>query len=230
MKKKLECNLTSCFLCSHCSEEWRELTGLRKTTLFFKKGKTIFNEGEKVTGIYFIYSGGVKVHKKWQDKKELIIRFEKKGGVIGHRGYGSAKLYPVSATAMDDSLICFIENDFFEKTLSSNPALTYKFMQLYSDELQKAELRMHNLALMEVKGRIANTIIELESVFGVDKNKWIAVPISRQEIAAHAGTAYETVFRFLKILVREKIISASGKKIKINNSSRLKRFVEYAEK
>src|SRR5690242_13150444 len=102
MRKARECNLNSCFLCQHCSEGWKELIRLKKTTIFYKKGKTIFSEGEKVKGIYFIYSGSVKVHKKWLDKKELIIRLAKSGGVIGHRGLGTAKVYPVSATALED--------------------------------------------------------------------------------------------------------------------------------
>ena len=225
MEKSKECNLSSCFFCSHCSEGWKELTGLKKTTIFFKKGKTIFHEGEKVKGIYFIYSGAVKVHKKWLDKKELIIRFAKGGGVIGHRGLGSAKVYPVSATALEDSLICFIGNDFFETSLNNNPSLTYQFMQLYADELQKAEGRMRNLALMEVKGRIAETLLELSDVFGTGKNKYIAVPVSRQDIAAYAGTTYETVFKFLRTLIQDKVISVSGKSIRLNNADKLKSFI-----
>lgn len=229
MSKVKECNLDKCFLCQHCSKGWKELTGIKKTTLLFRKGKTIFNEGEKVKGIYFIYSGAVKVHKKWLDKKELIIRFAKSGGVIGHRGLGASKVYPVSATALEDSLICFIENDFFETSLINNPSLTYQFMQLYADELQKAEGRMRNLALMEVKGRIAETLLELSETFGTGRNKYIAVPVTRQDIAAYAGTTYETVFKFLRILVHDKVISVSGKSIRLNDTVRLKSFIENAK-
>ncbi len=221
MKKEKICNLSSCFLCGHCSEGWKELIGLKKKTIFFRKGKTIFTEGETVKGIYFIYSGAVKVHKKWLGKKEIIIRFAKSGAVIGHRGLGTTKRYPVSATALEDSLVCFIGNDFFETSLTNNPSLTYQFMQLYSDELQKAELRMRNLALMDVKGRIAENLLELAGVFGTDKKKFIAVPVSRQDIAAYAGTTYETVFKLLRTMVADKIITASGKRIKLNNPGKL---------
>ncbi len=226
MKKGKDCDLESCFLCRHCSAGWRELIAVKKRTSFFKKGKPIFSEGENVNGIYFIYSGVVKVHKNWLDKKELIIRFAKSGGVICHRGLISTMVYPVSATALQDSLVCFSGNDFFENSLSNNPSLTYQFMQLYAGELQQAELRMHNLAMMDVKGRIAETLLELLRLFGTGRNKFISVPVSRQDIAAYAGTTYETVFKFLRVLVDTKVISVSGKSIRLNNVDQLMRFIE----
>jgi CRP-like cAMP-binding protein len=229
MKGSSICDLNSCFLCRHCSEGWRDLIGLKKTTLFFKKGKSIFTEGQKVTGIYLIFTGSAKVHKQWADKKELIIRFTKAGGIVGFRGLGSSKLYPVSATALEDSKICFIENEFFETTLANNPSLTLQLLQLYADELQKAELRMRNLALMEVKGRIAETLLELQTAFDTKKNKYISVPVSRQDIAAYAGTSYETVFKVMRTWLDEKIISASGKSIRINNLVKLQGIVKHAK-
>jgi CRP-like cAMP-binding protein len=213
-------------MCRHCTSEWKELIALKKKTILFTKGKAIFSEGEKVKGIYFMYSGSARVHKKWSGKKELIIRFARAGDVLGHRGFGSAKTYPVSATALEDSSVCFIENDFFEKTLTTNPSLTYKLMELYADELQKAEWRMRNLALMEVKGRVAEALLELVNVFGTGRNNYINVPVSRQNISAYAGTTYETVFRLLRNMTDEKIISVSGKKIRINNTEKLKKIIQ----
>jgi CRP/FNR family transcriptional regulator len=135
----------------------------------------------------------------------------------------------VSATALEDSKICFIDNDFFEATLHNNPSLTYQFMHLYADELQRAELRMRNLALMEVKGRIAGTLLELADTFGTGKNKYISVPVNRQDIAAYSGTTYETVFKFLRTLIANKTITVSGKNIRINDMARLKSLVKSAK-
>src|SRR5439155_14909762 len=94
------CDLNSCFLCTSCIPEWKELVAIKKTTLWFLKGKQLFNEGEKPKGIYFIYSGAVKVHKQWIDGKELILRFAKTGHTVGYRGQGAEDLYPISATAL----------------------------------------------------------------------------------------------------------------------------------
>ena len=123
-KKNESCNVSSCFLCSHCIPEWKDLIAVHKTTLRFKKGEQLFSEGEPVKGVYFMYSGAVKVHKHWIDQKELIIRFTKAGDMLGHRGLAAGDVYPVSATALEDSSACFISNRFLETTLKADHAFT----------------------------------------------------------------------------------------------------------
>lgn len=215
--KEVSCNLSNCFLCQFCIPGWKEIIAIKKKTISFKRGELIFKEGQKVTGIYFIYSGAAKVHKQWTDRKELIIRFTTSGDILGHRGLGAGDVYPVSATALEDTEACFIDYDFLDATLQTNYAFTFKLMQIYAAELQKAELRMRNLAHMEVKGRIATTLLEIADLFGTTKDKYISVVITRQDIAAHSGTTYETVFKFFKTLIKNKTIGVAGKKIRINN-------------
>ncbi len=223
------CDLSSCFLCANCIPEWREVIVVKKETIHFKKGELIFKEGDKVNGIYLLYSGAVKVHKQWVDQKELIIRFTRQGDIVGHRGLAAGDLYPVSATALAASEACFISNSFLETILKADHSFTYRLMQFYSSELQKAEMRMRNLALMEVKGRIAETLLELLEVFGTNAEGYMTVPVTRQDIAAYAGTTYETVFKFLKTLTTDKIINTDGKHIKINAENKLRKIVKNAK-
>ncbi|MEO6315549.1 MAG: Crp/Fnr family transcriptional regulator [Chitinophagaceae bacterium] len=219
------CDVSSCFLCSHCIPEWRALIAVTKKTIRFKKGEQFFREGEKVTGVYLLYSGSAKVHKRWLDNKELILRFTKPGDMLGHRGLAAGNIFPVSATALEDSTACFIANSFLETILKADHALTYTLMHFYAVELQKAEMRMRNLALMEVNGRIADALVELLNVYGTNKSKFIAVTVTRQDIASYAGTSYETVFKFLRTLTVAKIISVAGKSIRIDNVEKLRAYI-----
>ncbi|WP_245975263.1 Crp/Fnr family transcriptional regulator [Deminuibacter soli] len=205
--------------------EWKALIAIEKQNVFVKKGQTIFSEGDQVTGIYFVYSGAVKVHQSWGSEKELIVRFAAKGDLLGHRGLVKQHTYPVSATALDDTLLCYITQELLEATFKTNPAFTYVLMQQYAMELQQAEQRMRNLALMEVKGRVAETLLTIESVFGKDKEKYISIPVTRQDIASHAGTTYETVFKLFNELTAQKIIATEGKRIKISKPGKLKELV-----
>ncbi len=224
--KEVSCNLSNCFLCRFCVPEWKEAIAVKKRTIDFKKGKRIFSEGDKVQGIYFIYSGSVKVHKQWVSQKELIIRFAGEGDILGHRGLGGNDIYPISATALENTRACFIDNDFLEATLTINHPFTYRIMQFYAAELQKAEKRMRDLAHMDVKGKIADALLEIHSMFGIDDDKYITVALSRQDIASYAGTTYETVFKFFKELTDDKTIVSSGKKIRINDLDKLKTFID----
>jgi CRP/FNR family transcriptional regulator len=221
----LGCNLDRCFLCRHTSPEWKDLIALKKNTLFFKKGRTIIEEGELVKGIFFINEGAVKVSKSWGEQKELIIRFAKSGDVLGHRGFGGDLHYPISATALEDTKVCFIDNAFLAASMAANATLSQQFVQLYATELQRAEKRMRDLAHMDVKGRIVLALFEIADVFGIGEGDFIALPVTRQDIASHAGTTYETVFKFFTELSGKNILTTSGKNIKLNDRKALQAFL-----
>lgn len=226
--RDVSCNLSDCFLCKTCIPEWKELVAIKKTTRLLKKGQLIFSEGEAVNGIFFLNSGSVKVYKKWGTDKELILRFAVAGDILGHRGLGGEAVYPISATALEDCRVCFITNAFLETTLKANHDLTYELMHFYATELQKAEKRMRNLAHMEVKGRIADALMQIANSFGIDKDQFIAASITRQDIASYAGTTYETVFKFFTELTDKTIIATNGKRIRIDKPDALKLFISTA--
>ena len=220
-KSKDACVVKDCFLCRGCMPEWLPLIELNRKNLYFKKGEEIFCERTPVNGIYFLNKGKVKVHKQWGKEKELILRFSKAGDIIGHRGVGAENIYPVSATALEPVTICFIEMDFFKKTLLTNPKLCYELMLLYAAELHAAEQRMHHLVHMDMKGRISDCLLAMQNQFGQDNEGNINFIISRQDLASFAGTSYETVFRIMNELTQYKVLKLKNKNIRILNESLL---------
>ena len=183
----------------------------------------LFKEGEPVTGVYFVYSGSVKVYKKWDEDKELIIRFAKGGAMLGHRGLGSNLVYPISAAALEPSVVCFIDTKLFDATLKTNSEFTARLIQFLVQELYESERKMRNLAHMPVKGRVAEALLHLKELFGEDDKGFINIELSRQDLASFAGATYETVFRMINELVKEKLIKLAGKSIAITDRDGLAR-------
>ena len=218
---KTQCDLQRCLMCRMCIPEWLPAIAAHRRNMQYKKGEEVFKEGDSVSGIYFVYRGSVKIHKHWGEEKELIVRFARQGDIFGHRGFGTDPLYPISATALEPLEVCYIDQDFFYATLRTNTELLFKLMLFYAQELQESEKNMRNLAHMPVKGRLANVLLKLKEKFGVNKNGFIAITLSRQDIAAYAGTTYETVFRLMTAFTRENIVSISGKDIGIIDEERL---------
>lgn len=220
MKKSAGCDLKTCFMCQMALEEWKPAIDSHRKNFTVKKGELILKEGDPVTGIYFVYQGNVKVHKKWGDK-EIIIRFANEGKIFGHRGLSNSQsVYPVSATALESTSLCFIPIDFFIKTLKVNHDLAFQLMLFYADELQESEKKMRELALMSVRSRLAVSLLYLKEQFGV-KDGAINIDMSRQDLAAYVGATYETVFRMMNDLMQENMISLTGKKISIKDEEKL---------
>jgi len=219
-KSKHECDLKSCFLCQSCVKEWLPAISINRKNLDVKKGELIFKEGDPVTGVCFVYSGNVKVHKKWGNDKELILRFANNGAIFGHRGLNT-KMYPISATALEPTRVCYFDLDFFNSTLKVNSDFAYNLLMFFASDLQESEKRMRNLAHMPVKGRLAQSLLTLKEQFGLTEHGAINVELTRQDISSFAGATYETVFRTMNELTAEKLIELKGKNIFIVNEGRL---------
>lgn len=220
-KKNNNCDLKSCFLCQRCLPEWLPAVQAQRKNLHFKKGELIFREGEEVKGIYFVYSGTVKVHKKWGTEKELIIRFAQKGDIFGHRGLGHEPHYPISATAIEPVSVCYVDLEFFQTSLKVNQEFMYGLLLFFADELQESERKMRNLAHMQVKGRVAQALLSLEEKFGRSAEGHIGITLSRQDLASLVGATYETVFRIINELEQEELIGLDAKNITITDAIKL---------
>lgn len=226
MKKDKSCDHKSCFMCQTVLKEWLPAIDGHRKNFIAKKGEVIIKEGDPVTGVYFVTSGNVKVHKKWGDK-ELILRFARGGAILGHRGIQSEQaVYPISATALENTTLCYVDIDFFMATIKVNHAFAFELLLFYADELNTSERKMRNLALMSVKSRLAVALFSLRAQFGVNQEDCIAVDLSRQDLAAYTGATYETVFRTMNELVQEGLIVLKGKGISIINEDKLRILTE----
>jgi CRP-like cAMP-binding protein len=227
MKKKANtCDLKSCFLCQRCLPEWLPAISTHKQNLSYKKGETVFQEGDEVKGIFFVYSGTVKVHKKWGSEKELIIRFARAGSLFGHRGLGKDHHYPISATALEPVEVCYFDLEFFQASLKVNQDLSLGLLQFFADELQAGERKMRDIAHMQVKGRVAQALLQLREDFGLTLEGNIGLTLSRQDLASLVGATYETVFRIINELEQESLIGLDGKQIRVVNGEGLTHYTK----
>jgi len=91
-----------------------------------------------------------------------------------------------------------------------------------ADELQLSEQWMRDFVHMQVKGRMAKALLTLEKKLGVNENGFIAFTVSRQDIAAYTGTAYETVYKLMMEFAEAGFIKTSGKDIALIDEAGLR--------
>jgi CRP-like cAMP-binding protein len=196
-----------------------------KRTSFYKKGQYIVFEGNQVLGLFFILSGKIKVVSSGLFGKSQVVRLTQSGDIIGHRGYGG-ETYPISAIALEDSEICFVDNDSIYKAFMNNPKLTFELMMYYSKELRNSEAKIKNLAQMSVREKVVDALLYSEKIFGKNKNSSINVQIDRQDLADLAGINTEQLSRVLSEFKKDDILLITKSEITINNKDQLLEIVK----
>ena len=183
----------------------------------------MFQEGDHVFGIYFIQTGKVKVVSSTpQQGVEQIVRLAVDGHLLGHRGYGN-ETYPIGAVALDETRVCFLDNDTLLETFRTNFDFIYAIMMFYSAELRKSEGRTKNFGQMTVHGKVVFALLYLIDTFGlVSESHQLDVTVSRQEIADIAGTNADQVSRSISQLKDLGLITAKGSSIFVNDPDGLK--------
>lgn len=216
-------NLASSSFCILSKPE-QELLSQHKTYNVYKKGQVIFYEGNQPQGLFCIYSGKVKIHKLGDDGKDQIVRLAKTGNVIGYRALLSSDNYYATATALENTVICFSSKAVYLNLLMNNPEFSMRTIKMLSANLRNAEQMITNMAQKQVKERMAGALTYLVDFFGFEEdNATINTVLTRQDIGNIAGTTTETSIRVLSDFNKNRIIKLSGKKIKVQNYSELLR-------
>jgi len=192
-----------------------------KTTKFLKKGEIIFGEGDKLNGVYCVRDGVSKLSKLSPNGKDQIVKLATKGAVLGQRSVITEEVANLSAIAVNDMEVCFIPKDAIVDTLNSNPNFAVEVLRHIAHDLKEADDVIVNMSQKTVKQRIAEAFIYLDENFGEDQDGYLALTLSREDIANVVGTATESAIRIISEFKKLGLIKASGKKLAIANRQAL---------
>ena len=218
------CLTTDCFISQFCNSEYISLISDLKETSIYRENQFIAHEGNAVLGLFFIQKGKVKVISSGLGGKTQVVRLTKQGDIIGHRGYGGEK-YPISAIAIEESTICFIDNDTIYKAFMDNPELTYELMMYYSRELRKSEFKIKSQAQMNVREKVADALLCCNSLYNINNDYPYLIQLTRQDLADLAGINTEQLSRILSEFKKDDIISVSKNEICIRNQELLNEII-----
>lgn len=197
-----------------------------KVMNIYKKGHTIFHQGNPPFGLYCVNSGKIKISKVGNDGKESIIRIAREGDVLGHRSLFSNEHYNATATIIEDAAVCFIDRKFIYKAVQTHPTIAIQLIQKLSKEMGAAESMTASMSQKNVRERLAELFLMLKQTYGIaERNRTkLDIKLTRDEMASMIGTASETVIRFISEFKEEGIIEQEGKVIFIKDEEKLIEF------
>jgi CRP-like cAMP-binding protein len=194
-----------------------------KVTNTYKKGQTLFVQGNHPYGLFCISKGNIKLTKVGPDGKESIVRIITGGDILGHRSLFTEDNYGATATAMEDTEVCFIDKKYIIGVINNNPSVAMNIINKLSRDMGIAESKLTSLHQKNVRERLAELLLSLKISHGVKEGKRIRIDmkLTREEMATMIGTANETLIRFMTEFKDAGIIEQEGKVIYIIDEEEL---------
>lgn len=197
-----------------------------KVTKKIKKGESLFDEGDKLDGVFCVRQGISKLSKLSANGKDQIVKLASKGEVMGQRSVIAEECTNLSAVAVSDMEVCFIPKDSIVHTLSRNPDFAVEVLRHMAHDLKEADDVIVNMSQKTVKQRIAEAFLYLRNNYGEDENGFLLLTLSREDIANVVGTATESAIRIISEFKKRGMIKTSGKKIGVLNEKLLQDLIE----
>jgi CRP-like cAMP-binding protein/CheY-like chemotaxis protein len=196
--------------------ELKKIISERKSRQF-KKNQVIYYDGDKGTGLYIVISGKVKTVKLAEDGRELMTGIYSADDYLGANAMLSNEPYSDTASALEDTLVCVIPKEQLDELINLYPEVAREFINILANDVREKEEQLLQLAYHSVRKRMAEALLRLYRQ-GNDNESF---KISREDMAAMAGMATETVSRTLTDFKDEALIEKKGSLITILDVKRL---------
>lgn len=179
----------------------------------YRRGQSIFAEGDPGTGFYVVMEGLVKIYKLSMEGKEQILHIFGPGEPFAEAAVFIGSTFPAHALALEKSRALFIPRRAFIELIQTNPALAMNMLAALSMRLKKFAHLIEDLSLKEVPGRVAAHILYLSTQQG--DSDTIKLNIGKAQLASLLGTIPETLSRILTKLSKQGLIASEGPQITI---------------
>jgi len=177
------------------------------------RNEVLFRQGEKVTAIYFVEHGRLRLERRTFDGRVLILGVTPAGKFFVEAAL-FADIFHCDAVAAEPSRLRIYPKPAVLSALRGDPAAAMSFLSHVAHEL--IELRQQ-IELMKVRSAKDRVMLYLDLKAQPNTNK-VHLPDPLQDIASELGLTREALYRTLANLERSGAIARAGHLITIKRT------------
>ncbi|SFM86250.1 Crp/Fnr family transcriptional regulator [Variovorax sp. OV329] len=165
----------------------------------FKRAEMVVEQGKKSDALYIILTGRARVMSTDSRGREVILATLQPGDYIGEMSLIDDEPHSATVRTEVQTDVLMLDREAFSRCLPETNSMSFNILRGLVARLRHADRKIESLALMDVYGRVARSLLE----FAVDDgagNKKIREKISRQDLAKMVGASREMVSRVMKDL------------------------------
>ena len=195
----------------------------RMAAVSIAKGDILFHRDDAADYFYFVATGLIELSliAPTGDKKtlEVIGPDSTFGEAVA---FMQSRKYPVSAEALEDSMLCRIPNRAYVELIRSNSDASMRLLADISRRLHARVSEIEHLTIQNARTRLASYIMD-HMVEPPENDRATAIlALPRRVIASRLSIQPETLSRLLRNLTEEGIVSVDDKEVRIHSVSRLR--------
>ncbi len=179
----------------------------------YKRGDSVFREGDPYRGIFLVLQGSFKWYRKDALGDEGVLKIYIPGEVAGLPPLFDKepkKHYVANLIALTDGRVSCWDQDRLHRLMHHQPELLYLLNQHYCATLKELIDQTASLSLKSVPDRLLDFLKKI----GAEEN-WVQLPFKKKQLAATLNTSPETISRSLKSLVREGKLAVDRNKFRM---------------
>ncbi|MBT8142996.1 MAG: cAMP-activated global transcriptional regulator CRP [Gammaproteobacteria bacterium] len=179
----------------------------------------VIHAGDVPDSLFYILEGSVEVLIEDKDGNEIVLSYLNKGDFLGEMGLFEDR-GERSAWVRTRTKVVLAEMTYprFRELVKEHPEILFELANQLSNRLNKTNIKLGNLAFVDVAGRIAYTLMDLcLQPDALTHPDGMQIKVSRTELSRLVGCSREMAGRVLKILEEEGLVEVSGKTIVVHN-------------
>ncbi|QPF73423.1 Crp/Fnr family transcriptional regulator [Roseateles sp. DAIF2] len=170
----------------------------------FKRGELIVEQGTKSNALFILLNGRARVLTADTRGREVILAVLQPGDYVGEMSLIDNEPHSATVRAEVQTDMLVLGRTEFSRCLPESSSLSYAILRGLVARLRNADRQIESLALLDVYGRVARTLLDMaEDEKGL---KIIRGKVSRQDMAKVVGASREMVSRVMKDLEDKGVI------------------------
>jgi CRP-like cAMP-binding protein len=187
----------------------------------FKKGDTLFTNGELNHYFYVIQKGKIKNYQLNLDNaKEQTIFIFREGDMFDTIILLDGEAHDVMYEAMEETVAFEMPIENVRHMIEHNPEFNRKFFPYLAKQMRHMEELVTDISLYSTEERLIKLLLQNLDPSNILKYNLLQ-GLSNTEIAKLIGTVRHVVERHLKKLKNDGLLEAKSKTLQINNANKL---------
>lgn len=188
----------------------------------FKRGDTVFHEGDPGDTLHLIDKGYVAIRVTTPLGDTATLRVLGAGDYFGELAVVSPAPRNATVVALEAVETLAVHRDVFEELRAKHPTIDRVLLEAVVGEVRRLSVQLLDALYVPVPKRVVRRLVELVDAYGESSGP-VVVPLTQDDLAGLCGTTRPTANKVLKDLQGRGVLDVARGRVTVLDRTALRR-------